>query len=107
MKRKLLISLAAVVLSLAILYVIHMSSCSLSKSKTLFINALENNAECSALKLKFNCTLCQPLSSYYVMSANRYLTSDVKIIFANGSHCLHVPPNNYGENVVNLTGVSN
>ena len=41
------------------------------------------------------------------MSANRYLTSNVKIIFASGSHCLHVPPNNYGENVVNLTGVSN
>ena len=105
MTGKLFFSLVAIIV--AILYIAHLSSCHIvNESKILCVSTSENAAECSTMILKYKCTVCQPLSSY-VLNVSNYLTSNVKMIFATGEHCLHVPPNDYGESIVNLTEMSN
>ena len=105
MKGKLFISLVTIII-VAILYIAHLSSCHLvNGSKILCVSASENAAECTTFMPKYKCTICQPLSSY-VLNVSNYLTSNVKMIFAMGEHCLRVP-NDYGESIVNLTEISN
>lgn len=73
--------------------------------KTLCVNTLENNIfNCSALKLKFNCTVCQPLSSY-IQDVNQYFTNNTEMVFTEGTHCLR-PPSNITA-VINVTGIFN
>ena len=103
MSRRLLISLAVTEIVTIILYATHLSSCQ-PKIETLCVNAVDDPTECSALTQRFNCSACQPLS-LYVQNASKYLTSNVEMVFMEGSHCLPPPP--HGAPVVNLTGVSN
>ena len=103
MIKKVLVSLAAIIV--AILYIICLSSRQ-SEAKILCISTSESTAQCSTLKQNYDCNICQPFSSY-VLNVSKYFTSNVTVIFAMGEHCLHVPPNDYGENIMNMTGVSN
>ena len=54
-------------------------------------------------------TIAVYVNRYHHMFWVQISISNVKMIFTMGEHCLHVPPNHYGENniIVNLTGVSN
>ena len=97
--------MAAVLAISTALSVLQLSSCSDKWQQTthcVVTDAAKPN--CSVLKVKFNCTTCQPLSGY-IENVYDYFTNNTKMIFTEGTHCLHHPPGN--STVVNVTGVTN
>ena len=77
------------------------SSCHQPANQTLCV--ITDITNCTAA-LPFNCTTCQPLSSY-IQNVSDYFTSNTEMIFTAGTHRIHLPPD--GAPVVNITGVSN
>ena len=105
MARKLPIGLTITeMIVIAILYVTHLSSCHPEYKILCVVTSVDDTTECYSLIQRFNCTTCQPLSSY-IQNVSRYFNSNVKMLFTMGSHCLPPPPD--GPTVVNVTGVSN
>ena len=85
----------------------HLSSCQpRNQIKTVCVIAVDNTTECSILSHIFNCSVCQTLS-FYFQNVSNCLTSNMKMVFTMGNHCLITPSDGSAPLLVNLTGVSN
>ena len=86
---------------MALLYTAYFSS-GHPAYKILCVHSVDSG--CVSLKQKFNCTACKSLPSY-ILNVSNYFTSNTKMVFTEGNHCLSQPPG--GVTVVNVTGISN